>query len=95
MHEITTIKTIDDLSTTEVCRYAFDTQEEIFEFLTDFASMEASELYDALKKCGDRTTVLIEPSNRKAMSRKVSGTTRRDGRKPVNGSVTITVQRVA
>ena len=95
MHEIKTVITVNDVTETEVVTFDFSTQEEVFDFLTDFASMEASRLYNDLKAVGDRTTVLIEPSNRKAMSRKVSGTTRRDGRKPVNGSVTITVRRVA
>ena len=95
MHEIITTIAIDDLSTTEVCKFDFSNQEEVFDFLTDYVSMEASRLYDGLKKLGDRTFVAIDPANRKAMRRTVSGTTRRDGRKPVNGSVTITVRRVA
>ena len=95
MHEIKTVITVNDVTETEVVTFDFSNQEEIFEFLTDFVSMEASRLYNDLKAVGDRTTVLIEPSHRRSMSRKVSGTTRRDGCKPVNGSVTITVQRVA
>lgn len=95
MHEIKTVITVNDVTETEVVTFDFATQEEVFDFLTDYVSMEASRLYDALKAVGDRTFVAIDPANRKAMRRTVSGTTRRDGRKPVNGSVTITVSRIA
>lgn len=95
MHEIKTVITVNDVTETEVVTFDFSTQEEVFEFLTDYVSMEASRLYGDMKPLGDRTTVFINPCNRKSMTRTVSGTTRRDGRKPIEGNVTITVRRIA
>ena len=95
MHEIRTIITVNDTTEEEVITYDFATQEEVFEFLADYVSMEASRLYDDLRPLGDRTTVIIDPAHRRSMSRTVSGTSRRDGRRPIEGSVTITARRVA
>lgn len=95
MHEIATTKTINDVTEVKVVPYDFENQEEIISFLTDFASAEADVLYANLKALGDRTTVLIEPSMRRSMRRTVSGTTRRDGVKPIEGTITIEVRRVA
>lgn len=95
MHEITTTKTIADATEVEVITYDFDNQEEVLAFLADFASLEADLLYANLKAQGDRTTVLIEPSPHRSMRRVVSGTTRRDGVRPIEGTVTIEARRVA
>lgn len=95
MHEIKTVKSIADTTEVEVIRYDFANQEEVLDFLNGFASDEADFLYDALKKRGDRTTVIIEPAHRRSMRRVVSGTTRRDGVRPIDGTITITAERVA
>ena len=95
MHEIKTTITVSGNVTTEVVTYDFANQEEVIDFLPDFASFEMGVLYDRLRKEGDRTTVYAVPCHRKAMSRTIEGTARSDGRKPVEGSVRIEVRRVA
>lgn len=95
MHEIITAITIATEQVVETCEFDFDTQEDVIDFLDDFMSFEASRLYDELRKRGDRTTVIIDPCHRKAMRRTVSGTSRSDGRDPVEGTIEVTVRRVA
>ena len=96
MHEIITALTIDDKTeVVEVCKFPFANQEEVIDFLNDYMTVELDRLYDELKALGDRTTALIEPCHRKALTRKVTGTSRKDGRKPIDGCITVSVRRVA
>lgn len=96
MHEIVTAIVIaDKTELVEVCEFGFESQEEVLDFLNDYALMELDRLYGLLKTMGDRTTAFVEPAHRKALTRKVSGTSRKDGRAPIDGSITITARRVA
>lgn len=94
MHNITITTTINDESTTTVLPYEFETQEEIASFLSDYILVELDKLYDALKALGDRTTALVEPAPHRSLVRTVSGTSRRDGRAPIQGKTTVRVERV-
>lgn len=96
MYEITTtITAANDVVDTDTWVEDFATQEEALQFLTEFVSYEASRLYEELGKVGDRTFVAIDDVPHRAMRRSASGTTRRDGAKPLEGNVTITARRVA
>ena len=96
MFEITTtITAANDVVDTDTWVEDFATQQEALEFLTEFVSYEASRLYEELGKLGDRTFVAIDDVPHRAMRRSASGTTRRDGAKPIEGNVTITARRVA
>lgn len=95
MHEIITTLTINDVTEVEVATFDFSNQEEVIEFLNDYEGMELDRLYDELRKLGDRTFAAVKQHHRKAMSRHIEGTTRKDGCSPIDGSITITVNRVA
>lgn len=95
MHVITTTVRIADDTTVEVANFDLGTQEEVIDFLDEFEGMELGRLYDELKSLGDRTTAFVEPHHRKALRRVISGTARKDGRSPIEGSITITVERAA
>lgn len=95
MYEIITSINIADEVTTESVVLDLTTQEEALDFLNDFISMESSVLYDLLKKVGDRTFVAIDPAHRRSLRRSASGTSSKDGRAPIQGSVSITARRVA
>lgn len=95
MHNIITTITINDATTTEVVPFEFADQEEVLDFLDSYESMELSRLYDELRKHGDRTFAALKSHHRKAMTRMAEGTARTDGHEPVNGSIVITVERVA
>ena len=94
MHEITTTITVGDRTEVEVAKFAFENQEEVLDFLNDYEGMELSRLYDELRKVG-RTFAAIEPCHRKALRRHIKGKAYVDGCKPVDGSITIAVSRVA
>ncbi len=95
MHQITTTITVGDRTEVEVAKFAFDSQEEVLDFLNDYEHMELDRLYDELRKVGGRTFAAIEPCHRKALRRHVKGKAYVDGCKPVEGSITIAVSRVA
>lgn len=95
MHNIITTITINDATTTEVLPYEFTDQEDALSFLDDYEHVGLDRLYDELRKHGDRTFAALKSHHRKAMTRMAEGTARTDGHEPVNGSITITVERVA
>lgn len=95
MHEIRITTTVADQSTTTVLPYEFGSQEEAIEFLEDYILVELGNLYDELRKLGDRTTALVEPASHRSMRRTVTGTSRKDGRSPITGTTTVSVTRVA
>lgn len=96
MFEITTTITANDtVIDTDSWVEDFATQEEALQFLTEFVSYEASRLYDELKAVGDRVFVAIDDVPHRAMRRSASGTSRRYGSAPIDGTVTVTARRVA
>lgn len=96
MYEITTtIRTNDTVIDTDSWVEDFTTQEEALEFLTEFVSYEASRLYEELGKVGDRVFVAIDQTPHRIMRRTASGTSRRYGSAPIDGTVTVTARRVA
>lgn len=96
MYEITTtITTANDVVDTDTWVEDFATQEEALQFLNEFVSYEASRLYDELKAVGDRVFVAIDDVPHRAMRRTASGTSRRYGSAPIDGTVTVTARRVA
>ena len=95
MHVITTTVTVNDVTEVEVAEFDLGTQEEALDFLDSYESMELGRLYDELKPLGDHTTAFVEPHHRKALRRAISGTARKDGHSPIEGSIVITVERAA
>jgi len=95
MHNIIIVTTIGNATTTEVLPYEFSDQEDALAFLDDYEHDCLSRLYDELRKVGDRTFAAIKSHHRKAMTRTAEGTARKDGCSPVDGSITVTVERVA
>lgn len=95
MHLITTVVIINGVATPEFAHFEFANQEEVIDFLNDYESMELDKLYALLRKEGDRTTAYVKKHHRKAMTRIIEGTARTDGHEPVEGSIVVTVERVA
>jgi len=96
MFEITTTITANDtVIDTDSWVEDFATQEEALQFLNEFVSYEASRLYDELKAVGDRVFVAIDQTPHRVMRRTASGTSRRYGSAPIDGTVTVTARRVA
>lgn len=95
MHNIIITNTVNDTTDELVLPYEFESQEEAISFLEDYALVELGKLYDQLKALGDRTTAFVEPAPHRSLRRVVSGTSRKDGRKPIEGMTTIRVERVA
>lgn len=91
----TTIRTNDEIIDEDSFVEDFETQEEALQFLNEFVSYEASRLYDELKAVGDRVFVAIDDVPHRAMRRTASGTSRRYGSAPIDGTVTVTARRVA
>lgn len=95
MHNIVITTTVGDDTTTEVLPYEFTDQEDALSFLDSYEHDCLSRLYDELRKVGDRTFAALKSHHRKAMTRTAEGTARKDGCSPVNGSIIVTVERVA
>lgn len=95
MHAIETTITIGDHTEVEVIKYAFENQEEVIEFLNDYEHSVLDRMYEELNKLGDRTSAILLPHNRKALRRHVKGTSRKDGREPIEGSIEVYVHYVA
>ena len=95
MHEITTTITINDVTEVERIEFEFGTQEEVLDFLNDYALMELDRLYEELKAFNGRTFAFVEMHDRRSMRRVVSGKSSADDRAPIDGTVFITARRVA
>lgn len=95
MHNIVITTTIGNATTTEVLPYEFSDQEDALAFLDDYEHDCLSCLYDELRKNGDRVFAVLKSHHRKAMTRMAEGTARTDGHEPIEGSVIVTVERVA
>lgn len=95
MHNIVITTIIGNATTTEVLPYEFADQEDALSFLDSYEHDCLSRLYDELRKVGDRTFAALKKHHRKTMTRTAEGTARTDGHEPIEGSVTVTVERVA
>ena len=95
MYEVTTTITVNDATEHEVCVLPIETQEELIEFYVDYLSMELDRLYGELRVFNGRTFAAVEPSHRRSLTRRITGTSRRDGCEPIDGTVSIIARRVA